>query len=154
MLFRALFSHFFLNATCLLAAEHKFTLYGALYFMVPGVYGTVPVLATWMSNNSEPYYRRAVTIGLFFIFSSSVCYAVMYIISFSSYLFSCFSGWYHEYLEFPIQGRTKIHKNDDHMPYFVSFSFDFYLIFLFFSLYLLIQFCLAVSLYSLCLSSI
>ena len=132
MLFCALFGYFFPNARCLLAAEHKFTLYGALYFMVPGVYGAIPVLVAWMSNNSEPYYRRAATVGLNLIFSSAVCYAVKFGQVYYFLLVFLILGRCHEYLEFPIQGRTEIHENDNHMPNFVSFSFDFCLIYFFF----------------------
>jgi len=41
-----------------LVVEHKFTSYGALYLMVAGTYAATPVLAVWMSTNSEPYYYR------------------------------------------------------------------------------------------------
>jgi len=54
-----------------LVGEHKYTSYGALYLMVPGVYATTPVLAAWMANNSEPYYRRAISVALGFISSNS-----------------------------------------------------------------------------------
>jgi len=54
------------------AANDKFTTYGALYLMVPGVYGVVPIMTAWMANNSEPYYRRATSIAVWFIASNSV----------------------------------------------------------------------------------
>jgi len=54
-----------------LGAEHKFTSYGALYLMVPGVYATAPVLAAWMANNSEPHYRRATSVAIGFIATNS-----------------------------------------------------------------------------------
>jgi len=54
-----------------LGAEDKFTLYGALYLMVPGVYATTPVLGAWMANNSEPYYRRATSIAMGLITANS-----------------------------------------------------------------------------------
>ena len=57
-----------------LGAEHKFTSYGALYLMVPGVYVTVPILSAWMANNSEPYYRRATSVAVGFIVSNSVSF--------------------------------------------------------------------------------
>ncbi|KAF8815171.1 MFS general substrate transporter [Phlegmacium glaucopus] len=47
-----------------LSAENKYTSYGALYLMVPGVYAPIPVLAAWMANNSEPHYRRATSVAL------------------------------------------------------------------------------------------
>ena len=56
-----------------LGAEDKFTSYGALYLMVPGVYATAPVLAAWMANNSEPYYRRATSVAMGSIAANSVC---------------------------------------------------------------------------------
>jgi len=54
-----------------LGAEHKFTSYGALYLMVPGVYASAPVLSAWMANNSEPYYRRATSVAIGFIATNS-----------------------------------------------------------------------------------
>ncbi|KDR72761.1 hypothetical protein GALMADRAFT_126423 [Galerina marginata CBS 339.88] len=50
-----------------LTSKDKHVLYGSLYLMVPGIYGKTPVIAAWISNNSEPYYRRATSIALGFI---------------------------------------------------------------------------------------
>ncbi|PPQ76146.1 hypothetical protein CVT26_011796 [Gymnopilus dilepis] len=50
-----------------LTSTNKHLLYGSLYLMVPGIYGKTPVVAAWISNNSEPYYRRATSIALGFI---------------------------------------------------------------------------------------
>jgi hypothetical protein len=41
--------------------------------MVPGAYATAPVIAAWISNNSEPYYRRATSIALGFVATNAVC---------------------------------------------------------------------------------
>ncbi|KAK7056857.1 hypothetical protein VNI00_002574 [Paramarasmius palmivorus] len=54
-----------------LKAESKFVAYGSLYLTVPGVYAGAPVIAAWMSNNSEPYYRRATSIAFGFIATNS-----------------------------------------------------------------------------------
>ncbi|KIM38324.1 hypothetical protein M413DRAFT_30170 [Hebeloma cylindrosporum] len=54
-----------------LGAQDKFVAYGALYLMVPGLSATTPILSTWLSNNSEPYYRRATSIALGFIAANS-----------------------------------------------------------------------------------
>jgi hypothetical protein len=40
--------------------------------MVPGVYAPAPVLAAWVANNSEPYYRRATSVAIGFIAANSV----------------------------------------------------------------------------------
>ena len=65
----------FLEVTYWLGAgENKFVSYGALYLMVPGVSGGVPVIAAWLANNSEPHYRRATNIAMILIFTSSVCF--------------------------------------------------------------------------------
>jgi len=40
--------------------------------MVPGVYASVPVVSAWMSNNSEPYFRRASSIAIGFVATNSV----------------------------------------------------------------------------------
>ena len=32
--------------------------------MVPGMFGIVPTLYAWLANNSEPYYRRAMSIAI------------------------------------------------------------------------------------------
>uniref|UniRef100_A0A0W0G0X2 Major facilitator superfamily (MFS) profile domain-containing protein n=1 Tax=Moniliophthora roreri TaxID=221103 RepID=A0A0W0G0X2_MONRR len=50
-----------------LKAETKFVAYGSLYLTVPGVYAGAPVIAAWMANNSEPYYRRATSVAFGFI---------------------------------------------------------------------------------------
>jgi predicted MFS family arabinose efflux permease len=55
-----------------LAGNGKHTAYAALYLIVPGVYATPPVVAAWMANNSEPYYRRATSVAFGFIATNSV----------------------------------------------------------------------------------
>ncbi|KAF9025133.1 MFS general substrate transporter [Hymenopellis radicata] len=55
-----------------LRAENKYVAYGSMFFCVPGVYATAPVVSAWMSNNSEPYYRRATSIAVGFIATNSV----------------------------------------------------------------------------------
>ncbi|KAF8963255.1 MFS general substrate transporter [Flammula alnicola] len=52
-------------------AESKHMAYGALYLMVPGVYARTPVISAWISNNSEPYYRRATSIAMGFVASNA-----------------------------------------------------------------------------------
>ena len=64
----------FIDTSCSLGAEHKFTSYGALYLMVPGTYAATPVLAAWMANNSEPYYRRGTSIAMGVMAASLVCF--------------------------------------------------------------------------------
>ncbi|KAJ3979979.1 MFS general substrate transporter [Lentinula detonsa] len=50
-----------------LSSDEKYTRYGSLFFTVPGVYAAVPPVSAWMSNNSEPHYRRATSIALGFV---------------------------------------------------------------------------------------
>jgi len=50
-----------------LSTEGKFTRYGSLFLTVPGVYASIPCISAWMSNNSEPHYRRATSIALGFV---------------------------------------------------------------------------------------
>ncbi|POW06035.1 hypothetical protein PSTT_09293 [Puccinia striiformis] len=38
--------------------------YGSLFLTVIGSYGIIPSLAAWMSNNSEPYARKATSLAL------------------------------------------------------------------------------------------
>ncbi|KIK68753.1 hypothetical protein GYMLUDRAFT_154371, partial [Collybiopsis luxurians FD-317 M1] len=46
-----------------LKAMAKFTCYGLLFLTVPDYpYSPVPPISAWMSNNSEPHYRRATSI--------------------------------------------------------------------------------------------
>lgn len=40
--------------------------------MASGIYGTVPVIAAWIANNSEPHYTRATSIALGFMATSMV----------------------------------------------------------------------------------
>ncbi|KAL0571337.1 hypothetical protein V5O48_010619 [Marasmius crinis-equi] len=54
-----------------LTADTKLIRYGSLYLTVPGVYAAAPVIAAWMSNNSEPYYTRATSIAFGFIATNS-----------------------------------------------------------------------------------
>ncbi|KAF9038140.1 MFS general substrate transporter [Panaeolus papilionaceus] len=54
-----------------LCSHKTYTLYGSLFFLVSGSYPMVPLGSGWASNNSEPHYRRATTIGLCFFFSSA-----------------------------------------------------------------------------------
>jgi MFS family permease len=54
-----------------LASTAKYTSYGALYLMVPGIAASTPIIATWISNNSEPHYRRATSIALGFVAANS-----------------------------------------------------------------------------------
>ncbi|KAH8818696.1 MFS general substrate transporter [Flagelloscypha sp. PMI_526] len=54
-----------------LTAEAKYTRYGALYIIMPGVYAAVPTASAWMANNSDPHYRRASAIAFGFIATNS-----------------------------------------------------------------------------------
>ncbi|KAF8895879.1 MFS general substrate transporter [Gymnopilus junonius] len=54
-----------------LGSHSKHTSYGSLFLMVSGIYGTTPIIAAWLSNNSEPYYRRATSIALGFVATNS-----------------------------------------------------------------------------------
>ena len=99
----------YFDARCYLVAEHKFTSYAALYLMVPGVYASAPVLAAWMANNSDPYYRRASSVVMGFIAANSVSFGVKYITNFllNSYLFQggILSIW-----SFPMKDGPKYKK--------------------------------------------
>lgn len=55
-----------------LATDHKFTAYGSLFFTVPGVYASAPIVSAWMANNSEPHYRRATSIAMGFVATNAV----------------------------------------------------------------------------------
>lgn len=46
--------------------------YGSLFLSVSGAYAIPPVQSAWMSNNSEPHYRRASSIALGFIAANAV----------------------------------------------------------------------------------
>jgi hypothetical protein len=76
-----------LCARCYLGAEHTYASYAVLYLMVPRVYATTPVLAAWMANNSEPYYRRATSVAIGFIVANSVCFgdSKVYLLIFLSF---------------------------------------------------------------------
>ncbi|KAF9447485.1 MFS general substrate transporter [Macrolepiota fuliginosa MF-IS2] len=50
-----------------LRSTNKFVAYGSLFLTVPGVYAVPPLVSAWMSNNSEPYFRRATSIALGFV---------------------------------------------------------------------------------------
>ncbi|WAQ91538.1 hypothetical protein PtA15_14A422 [Puccinia triticina] len=38
--------------------------YGSMFLIIIGSYGVIPCLAAWMSNNSEPYARKATSLAL------------------------------------------------------------------------------------------
>jgi len=86
--------------------------------MVPGIYGTMPTLYAWLANNSEPYYRRGMSIALGAIMANLVC------IAFSNSLIPDLihpgSGGYPCHMELPLKTRTKVHKNYDYESYIVS----------------------------------
>ncbi|KAG9094831.1 hypothetical protein FS749_011725 [Ceratobasidium sp. UAMH 11750] len=45
----------------------KNVLYGSLFLQIVGVYASAPTLSAWMTNNVQPYYRRATAIALAFV---------------------------------------------------------------------------------------
>ena len=67
------------DVTVTAGANQKFVLYGALYLMVPGIYGLSPVTCAWVANNSEPYYRRASSIAIGFMATNAVGYLISHI---------------------------------------------------------------------------
>ena len=68
----------YIDTSCYLVAEHKFTLYGALYLMVPGTSAVGPVISAWLANNSEPYYRRGTSVSMGIISANSVGFGDKY----------------------------------------------------------------------------
>jgi hypothetical protein len=55
-----------------LVAEGTWARYGAFFLIVPGVFASSPLAAAWVSNNSEPYYRRASSIAWGFMATNGV----------------------------------------------------------------------------------
>ncbi|KAF5353447.1 hypothetical protein D9756_008145 [Leucocoprinus leucothites] len=53
-----------------LCTNHRFTLYGSLFLTASGVYSIPPVSCAWISNNSEPHYRRATAIASTAVFTN------------------------------------------------------------------------------------
>ncbi|KAJ3568326.1 hypothetical protein NP233_g5782 [Leucocoprinus birnbaumii] len=53
-----------------LCTDHTYTLYGSLFLTASGVYSIPPVNSAWVSNNSEPHYRRATAIALAAVFTN------------------------------------------------------------------------------------
>jgi len=45
--------------------------YAALYLQVIGVYGAAPPLVTWVSNNVQPFYKRATAIAFAFVMTNA-----------------------------------------------------------------------------------
>ncbi|KAI0081283.1 MFS general substrate transporter [Panus rudis PR-1116 ss-1] len=50
-----------------LSSSHVAVAYGSLFLSVPAAYATAPIIAAWMANNSEPYYRRATSVAIGFV---------------------------------------------------------------------------------------
>jgi hypothetical protein len=77
--------------------------------MVPGVYGTVPIISAWMANNSEPYYRRATSIALGFIAANLVCLSFLKYINIFIHL-TLFQGGILSTWSFPTNEGPKFRK--------------------------------------------
>ncbi|THU80545.1 MFS general substrate transporter [Dendrothele bispora CBS 962.96] len=54
-----------------LGADDRYVRYGSLFLSVSGVYASTPIIYAWISNNSEPHYRRATSIALGVIATNS-----------------------------------------------------------------------------------
>jgi len=54
-----------------LGTSNKWVAYGSMYLSVPGIYAAIAPLIAWMSNNSEPHYRRATSIAIGFVATNS-----------------------------------------------------------------------------------
>ncbi|EAU90005.1 hypothetical protein CC1G_05921 [Coprinopsis cinerea okayama7 len=48
-------------------SNDTWTRYGSFFLIVPGVFAASPIAAAWLSNNSEPYFRRASSIAFGFM---------------------------------------------------------------------------------------
>ncbi|KAG2011273.1 high-affinity nicotinic acid transporter [Coprinopsis cinerea AmutBmut pab1-1] len=48
-------------------SQNNWLSYASFFFMVPGIYACTPIAAAWLSNNSEPYFRRATSIAFAFM---------------------------------------------------------------------------------------
>ena len=76
--------------------------------MVPGTYAAGPVLAAWMANNSEPYYRRGTSVAMGIISSNFVSFGDKY--NNFSYSFSIFQGGILSIWSFPTNEGPKFRK--------------------------------------------
>ncbi|KAL5530811.1 hypothetical protein ACEPAF_7069 [Sanghuangporus sanghuang] len=54
-----------------LRSNSKAVSYGSLFLSVSGTYALPPQLSAWLSNNSEPHYRRATAVALGFVGANS-----------------------------------------------------------------------------------
>jgi len=54
-----------------LVTPNKHANYGALFLQVIGVYGCAPPLVTWVSNNVQPFYKRATAIAFAFVMTNA-----------------------------------------------------------------------------------
>ena len=88
----SLIQMFFAEFRCWLAAEHKYTSYGALYLMIIGLSGCGPIFFAWIANNSEPHYRRATSVALAVLGSNAVCFGFKCTII-SHFLFFRVASW-------------------------------------------------------------
>ena len=70
--------------------------------MVVGVFPAIPILYAWMTNNSEPHYRRATSVAIIVVGINSVCFDDDKYNLFFFLIMSYPPGWNFEYLEFPI----------------------------------------------------
>jgi len=91
-------------------ASHRYTLYGSLFLTASGVYSIPPVLSAWISNNSEPHYRRAIAIALSAVFTNFVRVS-----NFTNYTIAFFvSSRNHFYRAvFSVPGRFRYQRHPD-----------------------------------------
>ena len=81
--------------------------------MVPGMFGIVPTLYAWLANNSEPYYRRAMSIAIGTVMANLVRILFFFSNSVIPDLNHPGLGRYPCFMEFSLKGRTKVQKNYD-----------------------------------------
>ena len=74
-------------------------------------------MSAWMANNSEPHYRRASSVAFGFIATNAVS-AARFILLYITEPMAV--GWYSEHVEFPFEGSTPLHEDDNYEPDFVS----------------------------------
>ena len=79
--------------------------------MAAGISGITPVISAWLVNNSEPHYRRAMSVALVVLAVNAVCFfGEKYTIIFHSHLLSIFQGGVLSTWSYPTKDGPKFHK--------------------------------------------
>ena len=96
--------------------------YGSLFLSVCGIYSLLPISAAWIANNSEPHYRRATSLALSVMATSSVTNFSSSLSPPSKFDWPWLTGRYFKYMAFPFFGGPSLHSDGENIHHLVRAS--------------------------------